>query len=215
MTQTNLLDLPLEQLLEVKVQKVTSAAKYEQSTALAPASVTIVTDHDIRLNGYRNLAEVVGSVRGFYSTYDRNYSYLGVRGFNRPGDYNSRILLLIDGHRVNDVAFDGAPVGNDGYLDVDLIDRVEVVRGPGSAVYGSSAFFAVVNVVTRRGRDLQGAEAAFTAGSFDAWQGRFSYGVRWQAKRDTALETADPHETFRAKAPSPLRSAGAVQNRRP
>ena len=172
----NLMEMSLDELLTVKVQTVTSAAKYEQPTALAPASVTIVTDRDIQLNGYRNLAEVLGSVRGFYSTYDRNYHYLGIRGFNRPGDYNSRVLLLIDGHRVNDVVFDGAPIGNDGYLDVDLIDRIEVVRGPGSAVYGSSALFGVVNVITRRGRDLNGAEAAFTAGALDTYQGRFSFG---------------------------------------
>ncbi len=175
-TKTNLADLSLDELLTVKVQNVTSAAKYTQPTALAPASVTIVTDHDIQLHGYRNLAEVLGSVRGFYSTYDRNYHYVGVRGFSRPGDYNSRVLLLIDGHRVNDVVYDGAPIGNDGYLDVDLIDRVEVVRGPGSAVYGSSAFFGVVNVITRRGREVKGAEASLTAGAYDSYQGRFSYG---------------------------------------
>ncbi|MEN9575042.1 MAG: hypothetical protein RL514_2897 [Verrucomicrobiota bacterium] len=178
-TKTNLADLSLDELLTVKVQTVTSAAKYAQPTALAPASVTIVTDRDIQLHGYRNLAEVLGSVRGFYSTSDRNYHYLGVRGFSRPGDYNSRVLLLIDGHRVNDVVFDGAPIGNDGYLDVDLIDRVEVVRGPGSAVYGSSAFFGVVNVITRRGRDVKGAEASLTAGAFDTYQGRFSYGQQF------------------------------------
>lgn len=172
----NLMEMSLDELLAVKVQTVTSAAKYAQPTALAPAAVTIVTDRDIQLNGYRNLAEILGSVRGFYTSYDRNYHYLGIRGFSRPGDYNSRVLLLIDGHRVNDVVFDGAPIGNDGYLDVDLIDRVEVVRGPGSAVYGSSAFFGVVNVITRRGRDLKGAEAALTVGAFDTYQGRFSYG---------------------------------------
>ena len=168
--------LSLDDLLKVKVQTVTSAAKYAQPAALAPASVTIVTDRDIQLHGYRNLAEVLGSVRGFYSTSDRNYHYLGVRGFNRPGDYNSCVLLLIDGHRVNDVVYDGAPIGNDGYLDVDVIDRVEVVRGPGSAVYGSSALFGVVNVITRRGRDVKGAEASLTAGAYDSYQGRFSFG---------------------------------------
>ncbi|MBI5800694.1 MAG: TonB-dependent receptor, partial [Verrucomicrobia bacterium] len=175
-TKTNLMEISLDELLAVKVQTVISAAKYAQPTALAPASVTIVTDRDIQLHGYRNLTEVLGSVRGFTATYDRNYHYLGIRGFNRPGDYNSRVLLLIDGHRVNDVVYDGAPIGNDGYLDVDLIDRVEVVRGPGSAVYGSSAFFGVVNVITRRGRDMKGAEAALTVGAFDTYQGRFSLG---------------------------------------
>ena len=71
------------------------------------------------------------SVRGFYTTYDRNYSYVGIRGFARPGDYNTRVLLLVDGHRLNDGIYDMAPIGTDFPIDVSLIERVEVIRGPG------------------------------------------------------------------------------------
>jgi iron complex outermembrane receptor protein len=70
-------------------------------------------------------------------------------------------------------------VGTAFILDVDLIDRVEVVRGPSSSLYGNSAFFAVVNVITRRGRDLKGVEVAAEAGSHESWRGRLSYGERF------------------------------------
>ncbi len=57
-----------------------------------------------------------------------------MRGFNRPGDYNSRVLLLVDGHQLNDAVFDQAPIGTDSPINVDLIDRVQIVRGPSSSV---------------------------------------------------------------------------------
>ena len=84
--------------------------------------------------GYRTLADILRSVRGFYVTNDRNYSYLGVRGFSRPGDYNARILLLVDGHRLNDNIFGAALIGTEFPLDVDLIERVEIIRGPSSSL---------------------------------------------------------------------------------
>ncbi len=101
---------------------------------------------------------------------------MGVRGFNRPGDYNDRVLVMVNGHRINDDVTGGALIGSEFLLDVDAIDRVEVVRGPGSALYGDNAFFAVVNVITKTGADLKGAEASFSAGSFGAYRGRFSLG---------------------------------------
>jgi len=169
-----------ELMLFQEVPSVLGASEYEQKVTEAPASVSIITASDIKQYGYRTLADILRSVRGFYVTYDRNYSYVGVRGFGRPGDYNSRILLLIDGNRVNDTVYNQALVGTEGILDVDLIDRVEVIRGPGSSLYGSNAFFAVVNVVTRRGRDLKGGEASGEAGSFNTYKGRLSYGDRFR-----------------------------------
>jgi iron complex outermembrane receptor protein len=68
---------------------VYSAAKYEQKISEAPASITIISADQIRKYGYRTFAQVLQSVPGLFATYDRNYDYLGVRGFNRPGDYNS------------------------------------------------------------------------------------------------------------------------------
>lgn len=157
---------------------VYSAAKYEQKVSEAPASVTIITGDQIRKYGYRTFAQVLQSVPGLFTTYDRNYDYLGIRGFNRPGDYNSRVLLLIDGHRLNDAVYDQAPMGTDAPLDVDLIDRVEIVRGPSSSLYGTNAFFGVINVITKRGRDIKGGEASYENSSYTSNKGRLTYGQK-------------------------------------
>jgi iron complex outermembrane receptor protein len=167
-------------ILFQEIPSVFGASKYEQKVTEAPSSVSIVTADEIKKYGYRTLADILGSIRGFYTTYDRNYHYLGVRGFNRPGDYNSRILLLADGHRINDYIYDMAPIGTDFPIDVDLIDRVEVIRGPSSSLYGASAFFGVINVITKSGRDLKESEVSGEAASHETYKGRFSYGNRFQ-----------------------------------
>ena len=95
------------------------------------------------------LADLPAANPGLYLSNNRNYSYVGVRGFSVPGSYNSRLLVLVDGFRVNESVYDSAYVDNVSHIDVDLIERVEYVPGPGSAIYGSSAFFGVVNIITR------------------------------------------------------------------
>jgi outer membrane receptor for ferrienterochelin and colicins len=174
--EIDLMTLSLDQLLEVKVDKVYGASKYEQKVTQAPAAVSLVTRDEIQKQGYRTLADVLRSVNGVYVTDDRNYSYVGMRGFNRPGDYNSRVLLLVDGHRLNDNVYDQGLYGTEGFLDVDLIERVEVVRGPSSSIYGNNAFFGVVNVITRQGRSINGFETTGEAGNHDTFKGGFTYG---------------------------------------
>jgi iron complex outermembrane receptor protein len=169
-----------EMLLFQEIPSVYGASKYQQKVTEAPSSVTIVTSDEIKKYGYRSLEDILQSVNGFFVTNDRNYSFLGVRGFNRPGDYNSRVLLLVDGHRLNDNMYDQAAIGADAPLDVDLIDRVEIIRGPSSSLYGANAFFGVINVLTKRGRDIKGVEVSTEAGSYDSYKGRFTYGDRFQ-----------------------------------
>ena len=173
---TDLTTLSPEELMKVEVATVYSASKFEQKVTEAPASVSIITADEIRKYGYRTLSDILRSLRSFNITYDRNYTFVGVRGFGRAGDYNSRILLQVDGHRLNDNVYSLALIGTEFPVDVDLIDRVEVVRGPGSSLYGNDAFFAVVNVITRRGGDLRGAELSGEAGSFDTYKARATYG---------------------------------------
>ncbi len=173
------MELSFEQLLEIKVDSVYGASKFQQNVREAPSSVSIVTSDEIQKFGHRTLTDVLQGVRGMYVSDDRNYGYLGVRGFNRPGDYNSRVLVLVDGHRMNDSVLESALLGHAFPLDVDAIDRVEVIRGPSSSIYGNSAFFGVINVITKRGAELNGAVLAGEAGSLDSFKGVFSYGKKF------------------------------------
>jgi outer membrane receptor for ferrienterochelin and colicins len=177
----DLMDLSMEELMKVEVDSVYGASGYKQKVTEAPASVTIITAGDIQRYGYRTLADVLRHVPGFYVNYDRNYSYVGVRGFNRPGDYNSRLLLLVDGHRVNDNLYDEAAVGTDFPVDIDLIDRVEVIRGPNSSLYVASAFLGVINVVTKRVRDAKGLTASGAVASYGTYTSRVTYGHQFES----------------------------------
>lgn len=175
-TPPDLAEMSLEQLMEMTVTTVYGASLYKQSTSDAPASVTIITAEEIKRFGWRTLAEVLRGVRSFYVTNDRVYSFLGARGLQRPGDYNSRVLLQIDGHPVNENLYGGAFLGYDAPLDLGVVDRIEVIRGPGSSLYGTGAFFGVVSVFTKSGRDLDALEIQGDAGSRETFAGRLSYG---------------------------------------
>lgn len=158
----DLSELSLEELLKVEV---VSASRYAQSLGEAPASVTVIDAGELRQHGYRNLAEALVTVPGVYSSNDRNYTFLGVRGFNRPGDYGTRILLLTDGARRNDPLFDQALLGNESPIEIDWVKRVEFVAGPASSVYGPNALFGTVNTVMLDGADVDGTRVTLDAGT--------------------------------------------------
>lgn len=88
-------------------------------------------------------------MRGLYVSNDRNYGYLGIRGFSRPTDYNNRILLLLNGQSIADNVFGGFGLNGDTPVPLESLDRIEIVRGPGSALYGTYAMFAVINLITK------------------------------------------------------------------
>lgn len=166
--------MDLEQLMKIEI--VVAGSKRAQQSREVASFVSVVSAEEIREHGYRTLADVLRTLPGFYVVNDRNYSYIGVRGFSRPGDFNSRILLLLNGLRTNENVYGLAYIGDEFSVDVDLIERIEVIRGPSSALYGSNAFFAVINIVTRPGRSLSGTELTTTGASFGTYAGRASYG---------------------------------------
>jgi len=189
--ETELTALNLEQLLETTV---TSASKYEQKQSEVAASVSIITRDEIKAFGWRTLDQALASLPGIHTTYDRQYSYLGTRGFGLPGDFNTRVLLAINGNRVNDLVYDSAAFGRDFPLDLDLIERIEFVAGPGGAVYGQNAMFGVVNVITRTGTQVDGGE--LSAG----WQrpqslgeGRLSWGKMLNNGVDVLVSASGMH----------------------
>ncbi|HTB84688.1 MAG TPA: TonB-dependent receptor [Candidatus Sulfotelmatobacter sp.] len=174
----DLTELPIEALMQIEVPQVFSASKYEQKATAAPSSTTVITADEIKRYGYRTLADVLASVQGFYVSDDRDTAFLGTRGVNL-GDFNSRILLLVNGHRVNNDLDDGAGIDTAFILDVDLIDRIEIIRGPGSVLYGNNAFFGVINVITRTGKQVDGTEVSASYGSYNAASGRVTFGSQF------------------------------------
>jgi outer membrane receptor protein involved in Fe transport len=142
-------------VLRYEPPPVRAAAKGLTSVDEAPASTTVITQEELRAFGWKTLAEALSGVRGFFLGDDRTYTYVGVRGFSPPGDLNTRILILWDGHSMNDVWAGQGYAAHDLTVDLEEVERIEVVRGPGSALYGTGAFFAVINVVPRESLGTQ------------------------------------------------------------
>ncbi|MBR0567150.1 TonB-dependent receptor [Azoarcus sp. L1K30] len=160
--ELELAQLPLDDLLRIEV---IGATRYAQPLSDTPASVTVIGAEELRTQAYRNIGEALSTVRGVYTSSDRNYTYLGVRGFNRSGDYNSRVVLLTDGARRNDALYDQAFIGNESPVEMDWVKRLEFVSGPSSAVYGGNALFGIVNLVMLDGSDVNGTRVSIDAGS--------------------------------------------------
>lgn len=210
--------ISLEQLIKLEIPTVEAASKFAQKITEAPASVTVVEAEEIKRYGHRTLADVLRTVPGMDVSYGRNYSFLGLRGLNE-GIYNSRVLLLINGHRMNNNLSDGAQIGTQFPLDVDLIERVEVIRGPSAVLYGNNAFFGVINVVTRDGRDFPGygGEVSGEYGGYDSAKGRVTYGHHFENSIDlmlsgTIFSSEGEDRLFFPEYNSSLYSNGIVRN---
>ena len=213
--QKPLAGMSLEDLMRVEVEPVFGASKRLQPVTEAPASITIVTAEEIRRYGYRTLADVLRSVRGLYVTSDRNYDYVGVRGFLRPGDYDTRVLLLVNGHRMNDSIFQQASIGFEFGLDPSIYDRVEIIRGPASSLYGTSAIFAVVNVITKTGAVINGGSVTVEGGSGHTWGSHVTMGRRFKNGVDamfsaTGVGTAGERRLFFPEFNSPDSNNGVA-----
>ncbi len=152
-----LASISLDSLLAVPVH---AAARHAQTLAQAPASVTVITAEDIARHEYRTLAELLQRVRGFHQSTDRNYTAIGVRGISRPGDFGNRVVVLLDGQVLNDNVYGAAYLGDDLGVPLGELERVEIVRGPGSSLYGSGAMLTVIDLITRSGSGFREAPGA-------------------------------------------------------
>src|SRR5450755_2642400 len=160
----------IEELMQVDV---TSVSRKEQKLSRTPAAVYVLTQEAIQRSSATNIPDLLRIVPGVQvAQVDANRWAISVRGFN--GVYSSKLLVLVDGRTVYTPTFSGVYWDQ---LDIpfDSIERIEVVRGPGGAVWGANAVNGVINIITKNSQDTQGARIAAGSGSHQSgdFDGRF------------------------------------------
>lgn len=149
-------------LFRMEEQIITVASRYAQTVREAPAIVTVITDDEIRQRGFRTLADVLRSLPGVYvSTSPEGRSLGWFRGVVAAD--NNKTLLMVDGVPWYDGVYTHAWI--DEYIPLSMVKQVEIIKGPGSAIYGTNAFSGVINVVTYRPEDLEGPYVRITSGT--------------------------------------------------
>jgi iron complex outermembrane receptor protein len=159
-----LLAMSLEELIEVEVVLATGTPK---PIYLAPAIANVITAQEIQDIGATTLNEVLETVPGLHvvpSSKGNMRPVYSVRGIHTS--LNPQVLLLVNGYPIKDTYTGGRPNGF--MMPVTNISRIEIIRGPGSAVYGADAFAATINVITKDGQELAGTETGLRHGSFNA-----------------------------------------------
>jgi iron complex outermembrane receptor protein len=146
----------LEALLDI----VVTATLRNQSAIDAPASITVIGAAEIRARGYRTLKAIMNDVPGFNDVSDTNEEIVGVRGLF--SSTTNKILILINGHRMNDLML--GRYNTDQFLGMSAIERVEFIRGPASALYGTGALVGIVNIITKQGGEASEAEVKIQGG---------------------------------------------------
>lgn len=216
-------DATAQRTLDVQlrtIEEVSAASRATESVEDAPGSVSIVTGRELRAMAYPTIAEALRGVRGVYLSDDRLYPSVGFRGFGRPGDYGNRVLVLVDGHPTNDNWINSSYVSFDARSDLEDVERIEVVRGPGSVLYGTGAFSGVINLVTRSRSVTNGVDVGLGTNEFGVARARIGLRHRFEGDagvwvslggamgggRDFVLPTlAQPAMGTRPEVPSELR----------
>lgn len=143
-----------------------AASKRAQPLFDTPAAVSVLLGEDIRRSGYSSVAEALRTIPGVHVANSNTYSWsVGIRGFN--GVTSTKLLVLVDGRNVYS-AFYGGVDWAEAEMPLEDLDRVEVVRGPGSSLWGANAMNGIINVVSKDARDTQGTLLSLRDGSEEA-----------------------------------------------
>lgn len=162
--ENELYNMTLEQLLAVHISVATGK---ELTLHESPGIVTLVTSDDIKNLGARDLTDVLQNIPGFNFGMDvEGVVGIGVRG---NWAHEGKILLLIDGQEMNESLYSTLQFGN--HYSLNNVDHIEIIRGPGSAVYGCFAEYAVVNIISKKPEDIDGIHIASGVGQFDNYAG--------------------------------------------
>ena len=164
--------MPLEQLLD---QRVSISTQTEQSLSTAPSIVMVIISEDMQATGDTNLAEALQSVPGLYVNYNR-FGFRPLIEFR--GSSDKQTLLMVNGAPMSDLLWRSGIFWKG--LPVSAIDRVEIIRGPGSVMYGADASAGVINVITRTAGKLADSEAGLRVGNFDTQTVWLRHGGEWK-----------------------------------
>ena len=168
-------EMGLEELMNVKVTVASKGSELSQRQA--PSTVTVITAEDIKRNHARDLVDVFNMVPGFNISQDLGDTALTVRGLY---GFEGRSLVTVDGMQLNGLYFGSYSFGND--FPIHMIDRIEIIRGPGSVLYGGFAELAVVNIITKKGGQLEGGEVVGRYGQMSRSLGHRDAGVSFGKK---------------------------------
>ena len=173
-TSFSIFDRSIEELIE---QEVSIATKSSQKISQTPSVVSVITAEEIKAMGYRDLEEVLQTIPGFETTQSRpGIAHAGIRGVTdiRQG---GRLLVLLDGSPYNDEMY-GSAIFFGYTFNLDAVERIEVIRGPGSALYGRNAFSGVVNIITKKADSDNNMEVSASYGSYNTLDASASYGIK-------------------------------------
>jgi outer membrane receptor protein involved in Fe transport len=158
--------------------KVEAATKTEIPISKAPSAVTVITAKQIQESGARTVADLLRLVGGVNVRWNPMTPTIDIRGFGEM-PFSTRVLLLVDGVPFNSADTGGFPLSpNFDFFPIQNIKRIEVVKGPGSSLYGENAFWGVINLVTLSGEDLEGGSGQLFGGSRSTGSATAMYGKK-------------------------------------
>ena len=144
-------------------ETVSVASNVIKDAKKQPASVSVITKEQIKMSGARTVNEVLTTyVPGFFTVEDQDDTIAGFRGF--ASDNNAKVLLLINGHNMNTEWFWGPPDSIINGMNMEYIERIEVIRGPGSVTLGQGALLGVINIITKNGNTTNGTTISGSMG---------------------------------------------------
>ncbi len=189
----------LEGLLDQPI--VVTASKTAEAQSAAPATATVLTSDDLRRFGIHTIQEAIDFLSlGAATGSPPSGAEVGSRGVMVAGDHNDHVLLLINGHAVNEPLYGGANVDHTAGIPIELIDHIEVILGPGSVLYGTGAMLGVINVVTKKAHAFGGAHVIAEATPMT--EGRVAVGMGYEFSLfGTSSELTGAAEYYRQQGP--------------
>src|SRR5688572_25263986 len=168
------------ELQKVLNQNMTVSSSKALTTRETPGIISLVTAEEIQNAGARDLTDILRLVPGFDISQDLQF----VMGIGLRGNWanEGKVLVMLDGQPFNELLYQTVAVGN--RFPVDAIERIEIIRGPGSAIYGGSAEYGVINIITKAAASLNGVVIYGTGGFHEGAVGRTNGGIMLAQKNE-------------------------------